>query len=89
MGDLIILIFHVTSRDHVVKSLYNFMGGSPWQEFSILPCLVSMDLVEEKIENLICHVTLQDYVLRDYVTLWMGALHGKLRLCKVWWPYAL
>ena len=49
MGDLIILIFHVTSRDHVVKNLYNFMGGSPWQEFSILPCLVSMDLVEVKI----------------------------------------
>ena len=28
-GDIIFLICHVSSREHIVKGLYKFMGGSP------------------------------------------------------------
>ena len=28
-GDLMFLICHMTSRDHMLKGLYGFIGGSP------------------------------------------------------------
>ena len=49
LEDLTILIYHLTSREHVFKGLCNFMGGRPSQEIATLPCLVSIGLVQVEI----------------------------------------
>ena len=42
-GDIMVLICHVTSRDHM------FIGGSLSRQFASLPCLVTFDLVQVQI----------------------------------------
>ena len=34
----------------------------------------------------ICHITLQDYVMKALCDLQLGALQGKLPHYQVWWP---
>ena len=45
-GNRMFLICHVTSRDHMLKWLCEFVGGSPSQWISILPYLVAICLVQ-------------------------------------------
>ena len=42
----------VTLRNHVPKGLYSFMGGSPSEEVTNLPCMVSIGLVQVEIQNI-------------------------------------
>ena len=39
-GDIVLLIFYVSSREHVFKGLCEFMGESPSCRVITLPCLV-------------------------------------------------
>ena len=43
----------------------------------------------ENIMVLMCHVLLEDHVVKGVVTLRAGAHQGKLPYCLVWWPCPL
>ena len=38
------------------------------------------------IMNLVCHVILQDHVIKGQVILWVGPPYGKSPLCHIYWP---
>ena len=44
-----VLIYHVTSREHMFKELCEFMNGSHSRSVITLPFLVAIDLVQVKI----------------------------------------
>ena len=62
-GDIVLLICHVTSREHKFKWLCEFLGGIASRRFTTFPCLVTIGLVRVEINMeivyLITHVTSQ------------------------------
>ena len=38
---------------------------------------------------LVCHVILQDHVIKDDVTFWVGSHQARLTYYQVWWTQAL
>ena len=48
-GDVVFLIFHVTSIEDIFKGLCKFMGGNPSLWVTTLPCLLAIDLVQVEI----------------------------------------
>ena len=48
-GDIVFLICHVTSREHMFKGLCEFVGGSPLWCVTTLSCLVAIGLVQLEI----------------------------------------
>ena len=47
--DLMFLICQVTSRDHMFKGLCKYKGGTLSWKVTILPCLVTIGLVQVKL----------------------------------------
>ena len=47
--DLMFLICHVTSSEHMFKVLYEFTGGSPLPWVTTWPCLVAIGIVQVEI----------------------------------------
>ena len=53
--DIIVLVCHVISQDHVIKGWFDFISRSPSRKVTILPSLVAIsNVVMEMI--LVCHV---------------------------------
>ena len=44
-GDIMVLVYHVISQDHVITGPCDFMGRSPWRQVSILQSLVGPDFL--------------------------------------------
>ena len=47
--DIVFLICHVTSREHMFKRLCEFMGGIPSRKVTTFSCLVAIGLVQVEI----------------------------------------
>ena len=86
-GDIMFLICHVTSRKHMFKDLYWFMGGSSTQWVTTLPYLVTIGPVQVGINGIQNVAWPQKTTwLKDHVTveLIVEALHGMPPSCQVW-----
>ena len=58
--DVLVLVCHVISQDHVIKGSCDFMERSSWSELTIPPSLLAIDAL---IVEIICHVI--DSLSRD------------------------
>ena len=56
----------MTSREHMFKGLYKFMGGSPSWWVTTFPSLVVVGIVVARM-FLVCHVIKQGHVIKSQV----------------------
>ena len=90
-GDIMFLICHLTSRNHMFKGLCEFMGWSSSQLVTTLPCFVAISLLQVEKKYFMFHLTLQNHVtdktmwLKHNIALWVGARYCISPPCQVFW----
>ena len=62
-GDIIVLVCHVISQDHMMKQACNTTGKSPLRQVTILQNLAAI-FASGVIMILVCHVISQDHVIK-------------------------
>ena len=65
IGDIKLLICHVTSRNYVVRGSCGIMGQFPSSETTTLPNFVAIGLAEEEILFYIGHLTSHAHVVNE------------------------
>ena len=81
-GDIMVLICHVISQNHVLKRSFDVMGRRRSWEVTIVQSLVGIGTLVEK-TFLVCHVISKDHVIKGacaFMDLSPSTSY------KVWWP---
>ena len=84
-GDIVFLICHVTSCEHMCKGLCDLMGGIPSWRVTNFPYLVTIGLMQVEIQSISREIAKP----RDWRILkifdWKLFMHGVSPSCQVWW----
>ena len=59
-----VLVYHMILQNKMLKGSFDFMGRNPSRQVTTLPNLVTIGTGSRNIMVFICHVTLQDHVIK-------------------------